>query len=528
MQNFPQNIQKWDCHDEVGNPLKCTKISRDQWQVECSAAIEVHLSHNYYANQLDAGGSVWKDDLFYINPIAMLPYIHERIDEPCMLEISLPEGWMAGGARPDEQGRFQFGSYHHLADTPLLCSPHLFQLSYGAGGCDFHICLWGTRIGEPKRVLQAFEVFSQVQIELFGGAPFKEYWFLILSPDDGIYHGVEHSSSTVLCLGPDRKLEGELWWSLLGLSSHELFHAWNVKAIRPADWLPYDYRQAQYSYMGWAAEGITTYYGDLMLLRCGLFTFEDFSRETQRHLQRHFESNGRAHMSLAMSSWDSWVDGYRPSAPDRRVNMYYKGMLVSLMLDLRMRAATGGAESTDTLLRALWQEFGDGSGGYQQADIERMVYSRAPGVDPEFFKHYLWGTTPIEGPLNDALKLVGCQLLKTPSTLLLERAFGIRTKGEGLKVTIIGIALDSPADSAGLSVGDTIVAVEGKILTESNLAELKCEPTAQFVVQRGGKLQGYTLNAAAQTWYDVLSFAKLDSATEGQKQLYRGWAGQDW
>ena len=188
------------------------------------------------------------------------------------------------------------------------------------------------------------------------------------------YHGVEHQNSTVITLGPAELLMTEaLYKEFLGVSCHELFHAWNIKSIRPAEMQPYDYSRENYFRTCYVAEGVTTYYGEYLLARAGVRTAAQYFEELNAVLRKHFDDRGRDNLSLADASMDLWLDGYKPGVPDRKVSVYHKGALVALLLDLTLRRLSQHQRSLDDVMRRLYQEFGQTGIGYTEADYQRIV-----------------------------------------------------------------------------------------------------------------------------------------------------------
>ena len=153
--------------------------------------------------------------------------------------------------------------------------------------------------------MEDFEQFIQYQISLFRGFPHKSIYFLFQITPYSTYHGVEHHESTVILLGPSYNVFSSLYNELLGVSSHELYHVWNVKGIRPKDMVPYDYSAENYTHLGYVTEGVTTYMGDRILYESNVFTEQQYFKELSTLLSRHFHNDGRLHYSVANSSWDT-------------------------------------------------------------------------------------------------------------------------------------------------------------------------------------------------------------------------------
>ncbi|AQG78058.1 M61 family metallopeptidase [Spirosoma montaniterrae] len=422
LQPFAKNIQRFGVVDQDGKPLPCRKISKDRWRVETNGATELRAVYNYYAlltapHQLNAGSSFINDTLLYVNPVNLCIYAEGRINEPCSLVLDVPTNWMvACGLRQESVRRWVAADFYELADCPLMAAPVLQHIGYEVNGINVHVWIQGGRRtdGDPvfdaRQITEDFTKFSVSQIELFGEFPERDYHFLVLVLPVAYYHGVEHRNSTVLVLGPNDEGPG-LYVDLLGVASHELFHAWNIIRIRPIELLPYDFTREMYFETCFVAEGVTTYYGDLILRQSGVFDDEAYLKELQVVIKRHFENNGRAVQSLVESSWDLWLDGYEKGVPDRKVSVYHKGALVALILDLHIRRQTNHTRSLDDVMRAMWHQFGKPFVGYTLADYRAITEAVAGQPLDWYYELCIFGNQSIEPILNEYLGWVGLQVV---------------------------------------------------------------------------------------------------------------------
>ena len=421
LQQFAKNIQRFEVLDGEGNPLRFHKITKDRWRVQTNGATKLVALYNYYAllptpNQLNAGSSFISDTLLYVNPVNLCLYAEGRINEPCTLELAIPDGWtIACGLKQTAPKLCWAADFYELVDCPVIAAPVLQHIEYEVKGVPFHVWVQGGRRtdGNPTfdaaRVKQDFRRFSEKQLNLYGEFPEQAYHFLTLILPVPYYHGVEHRNSTVLVLGPNDEGEG-LYQDLLGVSSHELFHAWNIIRIRPAELLPYDFTKENYFPTCFVAEGVTTYYGDLMLRQSGVFTDEAYLKELQVLFKRHFENNGRAFQSLVESSWDLWLDGYDKGVPDRKVSVYHKGAIAALILDLHIRRLTDHARSLDDVMQRMWQRFGKPFVGYTLADYQLITEEVAGESLNWYYDLCIFGSQPLEAKLNEYLDWVGLQV----------------------------------------------------------------------------------------------------------------------
>lgn len=356
LQNFAQKIQHFRVFNAINQPVAYQKITKDRWQIATAGQTTVEVHYNFYAHQLDAGGSWLDETQLYVNPVNCLLTVEGREDQPCQLHLALPADWqIASGLQQVAKHTLAAPNYHELIDGPLIASPTLQHHVYQVQNIPFHVWFQGHCRPDWNLLLPHFQRFTEEQIMLFGDFPVGDYHFLNQILPDKFYHGVEHGNSTVIALGPGELLMApEVYKQLLGVSCHELFHTWNIKQIQPAEMLPYDYTRENYFRTGYVAEGVTTYYGDYLLARSGIFSADQYFIELNEVCRKHFDDFGQYHLSLADASFDLWLDGYKPGIPDRKVSIYHKGCLAALILDLEIRRATANQKSLDDVLRRLW------------------------------------------------------------------------------------------------------------------------------------------------------------------------------
>ncbi|GAB2720742.1 peptidase M61 [Hymenobacter frigidus] len=529
LQNFAQKLQKVVVEDAATNqPLPYRKLTKDRWEVPNAAGRTVRVRYNFYAHQMDAGGSWLDETQLYLNPVQALMYAEGRQLEACELTLALPEGWqIACGLPQTAPNTLSAQDFDHLVDSPLIASPTLVHQEYEAGGLPFHVWVQGEAPLDWPRLLADFKAFSEEQLTLFGGLPVADYHFLNQFLPYKHYHGVEHNNSTVITLGPAELIMSEgLYKELLGVSCHELFHTWNIKSIRPAEMQPYDYSRENYFRTCFIAEGITTYYGEYLLARSHVHTPEQYFEELNAVLRKHFDDAGSENLSLADASMDLWLDGYKPGVPDRKVSVYHKGALAALILDLTLRQLSGHARSLDDVMRRLYEEFGKTGIGYTEADYIRIV-NEVVGRDMHaYFDKFIYGVAPLTESLAKVLHTVGCQLLVGENASASEGIFGFRTVVKNERTEVTAIWPGSPA-AVALTVDDEIVAVNGRRV-DMNLQSLLSGSAAQYEVSvfRQNRLLTVMLTAMPGAGFGQRYIIdKLETADTAQQQGFQQWLG---
>ena len=462
--NYAKNIQKITAASEAGIELRVQKLKPSHWKIECEEASEVSIQYSYYAHEMDAGNSFLDEGMVYINFINCLLYLEDRMEEPHEVKLDLPDSYSIACSLKQDGNLLKANSYYELADSPMIASTSLDHHTYEVGNHKFHIWIQGKHNLDIKALLEQFEQFTKLQIEVMGGFPVPEYHFLFHILPYKHYHGVEHGASTVITLGPSEEVSKKpLYNELLGVSSHELFHTWNILKIRPKEMMPYDFGQPPVFPTGFVAEGFTTYYGDLFLKRSGVFSTKEYLHELEKLFTRHFLNHGRLNNSVYDSSIDLWFDGYQPSAPRKKSSIYVEGAVAALLLDLQIRLISDHSRSLDDVMGILWERFGKTSQGYSYDDIVETCEEVMGSSLNDFFSAYVKGTTDTKAILVELLSKFGLELSFEGRSNVLERTLGILLLNKEGRYTIVSIKPKSigeryfsPGDQIN-SINDTSV-----------------------------------------------------------------------
>ncbi len=528
LQNFAKNIVSWKATNETGETLAHLKISKDCWKVKAEGAKEIHIHYTYYAAQPDAGACFLDDDLLYINTVHCCMYVPEKMQEPCDLEFHLPEHFLFGTSlKKVGKQNFSAADYHELVDSPVMAGGSLQHHSYESEKTMFHIWLHGECNPDWGRLVNDFRKFTQEEMKMMHGIPTDEFHFLVLALPYKFHHGVEHLNSTVLAIGPGTEImSDELYTDFLGVASHELFHVWNIKTIRPQEMMPYDYTRENYSRLGFVYEGVTTYYGDLFLARCGVYTVKQFLKEISLHVQKHFDNYGRFNSSVADSSYDTWLDGYTPGVPHRKVSIYDEGCLLALMTDLMIRRKTNNEKSLDDVMRSLYNDFGKKKIGYTEHDYISIIENLTNEGVADFFIDHVYGTEDYEPLLADLITHFGCELQKAPAAKNYEHHYGFRISEETGALKVLKVAPGSPASEAGLSKDDEIVAVND-VKVENNLDELMEHFHAALVSLKVctvmKKMKTISLELSHDKYFSQYTIARAENPSTTQQKSFNEW-----
>ena len=524
--NFAKNIKNFKVFNDQNKAVNFHKINKDSWEISSNETKYIKIEYQYYANELNAGSSYFDEQQLYVNPVNCFLYAEGKEQFPISLELNIPENYTIASSLGQEKNFLFAANFDELADSPFICSENLEKQTYIVADTNFHIW-FNNQLNIPwERVIDDFRNFTKKQIEDFGEFPVSEYHFLIQSLPYLAYHGVEHLKSTVITLGPSYDLFENRYDELLGVSSHELYHVWNVKSIRPKELLPYNFKKENYSELGYIYEGITTYLGDLYLLKSGVFSLENYLKELSAQFQKHFDNPGRFAYSVAQSSYDTWLDGYDPGAPGRKVSIYTEGCLLAFVMDAKIRKATNNKRGIEEVMKRLYYNFAQNNKGYTEKDFIDQLENICGYSFQDFFNDYVHGTTPYETILLEALDFIGLELIQTPSNSYSEANLGMKTVHQSNHLLISAIYPGSPADMAGLSLGDELIALNTIKLNHDldsclNYFDASSKTLSFF---RNGKLLQLTLPEVNRFFYLYHKIHKKVNLTPNQEKAIFAWS----
>ena len=486
-----------------GAEVGLRKLDKHTWQADpCEGPLTVTMQ--VYAWDLSVRGAHLDGTHGFFNGACMFLSPAGCESRRCELEILPPAGaayrnWRVAtsmprlGAKPWGFGTYVAADHDELIDHPVEMGTFA-TVSFRAAGVLHDVAITGRQRADLARLAKDLKRVCEAQIGFWHAGsgkgsdkpPFDRYLFLVMVVGEG-YGGLEHRASTALLCSRndlpalDMVEASEAYRGFLGLASHEYFHTWNVKRLKPAAYTPYDLTREAYSTQLWAFEGITSYYDDLALVRCGLLSRSQYLESLGRTLTAIARTPGRKRQTVAESSFDAWIKYYRQdeNSPNSQVSYYLKGSMVALALDLHIRAKTGGRKSLDDVMRALWREYGAKGIGLPEGGFERVA-QRVTGLPlGRPFLQWLHGKGEL--PLGELLATHGITLNwrvaespgdrggkagssagkpGTPSTKA-RVTVGVRGKPAAGEIQLTHVIDGGSAQDAGLSAGDVIVAVDG-------------------------------------------------------------------
>lgn len=435
--NYAQNIRNLSVIDSEENSVIAEKISKDCWEFSAKKAGIYRVTYEYFCGKMDAG-SCWVDDeQVYLNLVNCCFEVLGKSEEDVMLTLDLPQfPKRISTLIPYSEYTWQSKGFQMLADSTILASKKLSHWGYQVEEIHFHVWFQGEIHFDQNQFLKHFKSFSSLLIQDFREFPESEYHFIFQLLPYPHYHGVEHRRGTVITFGPAESLsDPEQMEELLGVSCHELYHAWNVCRIRPKELLPYNFSKETYTKTGLLLEGVTTYMGDLYLLKSGAYDLPTYLKHFEIIIAKEVASLGWRNQTIAESSFDLWLDGYVAGIPDRKVNIYTHGALLALCIDVLLLK---NGSSLSLIMKEMWEQFGKPLKGYSMGDFEQLVFEKFPEKTEvlSFFSNYVNGKADLFPVLQSQLSALGIEMIEAQSKDWPLHEFGIKTNSEGAIVQL--------------------------------------------------------------------------------------------
>ncbi|WP_339867702.1 M61 family metallopeptidase [Pseudohongiella nitratireducens] len=498
--DFVGTVSGLEVSDENGESLAFEQTAKSSWRVSRpdAGSGDVVVRYRVYADSLTDRTRHVNADHAFLNPAAVFVYADQFRDLPVDLTLDLPEGWQAAsGMEQPDPGHFVAPHYDRLVDSPIEAGT--FDLvSFEAAGMNIDFLIDGIWDGDEERLIEDMSALVTATAEVFAdanrGLP-TDYYLFILHSGDGLGGGTEYYNSTVVHTDPRAFWDDDRWQGFLGLMAHEFFHTWNVKRFRPASIDRYDYQNINYTELLWVAEGLTSYYDQLLPVRAGLIPVGEYREQLAGAISSVVDAPGYSQDTLARASLEAWTKGYHRGADraadkrNRTISFYSQGGLLGLVLDMEIRGTSNGDRSLDTVMTSLYDDFPLGSGGFTYADFRERLAAAGDDALAEQLDGWVYDTQPL--PLADALQSVGWVLdREDTSENPVQVSLDVSLRGN--PPVVFSPRLDGAAWQAGINAGDELIALNG-VRIGSNLDALlrRYSPgdEVEFSLFRDGQLK---------------------------------------
>jgi predicted metalloprotease with PDZ domain len=474
LMNYSAGITAFKAENENGETLEWTKVAPSDWKVENPKDGNIVISYQFYANVMDAGSSVLNEEQAYFNGINLFMHVRDRYGLPCVLRVpDLPSHWKVASALefdPSEKV-FQAEDYHQLVDAPTILSPTLKTLTFKESNVNYYIHYQGNfaagELGE-NLIIENTKAIVREQSSLFNGVPFDAYHFIFEFVPEMIGHAVEHSNSSCYVLAEAFTPDTSQYKLLYNVISHEFFHLWNVKRVRPAALWPYHYQSEPFTGLHWFTEGVTSYYADLILVRSGIISRQHYYQSLARIISQMENSYAEKSISPYQSSIDSWLQGSNYAHPDLGISYYALGHRLGILLDLTIRGRTQGDKGLDDVFKLLFNQYYKKGMGIPENGIQKACEEITGTSFQDFFASHVTGTDRID--YETLFGIAGLSIEKK-----LDAGAGLENVGVSGStftndtITVGRIVPGSDAMLSDLKEGMMITAVNGKPFQEKSL-----------------------------------------------------------
>lgn len=477
--------------------LRVEKQDKDTWRVyHGNNAGEIRFYYRVYANKIDAGSSFLTREMVYFNPINLFVHVPGQMEAPVTLETqALPEGWKTATQLEagDAPNTYKANSYHYFVDSPTIFSPHLTQFTFTEAGVNYYVHFAGNCGLDPSDEdanaswLNDFRKIVQEQTAIFGTIPIDEYHFiyLLVPPHRQLRHAVEHSNSAMFVLPEYVAADPSAVSNTYGITSHEFWHLWNVKRIRPAAMWPYDYSTESYTHLHWFTEGVTDYYTYLTLTRAGIWSEDKFLDHMGKLIGDLENAYGPGITSPASSSYNSWLAVSPYMVPNHYASYYSLGKRSAFLLDMKIRVETEGEQSFDDVFRYLWDNYYMKDLGVPEDGIITAISDVTGKNLEDFYLQVVHQPQPL--PYDDVLPYAGLTLKTAlqrenvaPTRKIGLQRYDVKPSGS---IELQQLRPDAALAQAGVAEGDLLLAIGGEDASEELLLE-KLE-----ALEPGGELE---------------------------------------
>jgi len=549
--NFAKNVEQFEATGTRGQPLSWTNTDKETWRVDTqNAGGALTVRYSVFANDLTGSFAQFDPLHANINGGAVYMYVSGHKRDPITLMVETPTAWgqgtkvFSGFSLSTSQRTFHAPNYDRLIDTPMEISTHDEATEFNDHGKVFRVVVHAYGEGTEsasrwtKELADGLRKIVHSEMSMMPAPDFQAYTFLFhVTPFITQGDGMEHLNSTEIILRGETG--GETLSQALEVAAHEFFHLWNVKRLRPAGLGPFDYTQEVYTRSLWFAEGVTQYYSYIHLLRSGVWSREEFLSHLADEIREYQREPGRRMMSAESSSFHAWFYDRAPQMQqtdfvNSTISYYNKGAILGMLMDLEIRARTGGRKSLDDLMRAMFSRFYDAPAstyylpgrGYTEDDILRALDSVTGSDFTDFFRRYIQGTAPL--PYDQDLAAVALRL-DVSTDPGAPPSLGVLTQPADTGVLILAVRPGGAADRAGLSRGDVLISVDNLSLATQPLQErLRMYPpgaSVPFMVERYGERQRIVVKLDPPM-PDRYRLAEIPNPTAQQIHLRDEWLRQ--
>jgi predicted metalloprotease with PDZ domain len=538
IRDYAANLERFKATDSGGQSLFFTKITKNRWRIDTRGVAELTIDYDVWAGRINVAESWVESDFALLNGAGIFLYNEQTRHWPQSVRADLPDSWSAihtSLKQPEDEPFFLARDYDVLIDSPILAG-NTVEYDFDVNGQSYSLVLSGENVlWDGAVAVQDTASIVKAQQDFWGVNPFdRKYLFLNLFL--GKFSGLEHDHSTVMMCSPWQMRGREDYIKWLGLVSHEFFHSWNIRRMRPVALAEYDYDQEVYTRELWLVEGLTSYYDNLLLFRGSLIDVSDYFELLAEEFRVYETTPGREVRSAELASFDTWIKQYKPDSNkvNSTISYYRKGALIGFVSDMEIRRKTKNQASLDTVMREMYSRYGPGGtgqGGYPPGAFEDIVESMAGPEVRKIIENMLESTG--DPDIDRALDWYGLEAQRTTGLTNGEPAPG----GIGVKWVISGatllaehVLLGYPGATAGVLPGDELLAIDGLRVTpetyQQSLKKLRPDEQIELTLVRHGRLVNLKLLTGTEVPV-IYAIVPKPNISNREKKRMEAWLGKE-
>jgi predicted metalloprotease with PDZ domain len=532
VREYERNVENVSARGANGAELQVDKTTKNVWRVTTGGARAIEIRYRVYSREMGVRSN-WVESAFaMLNGAPTFMTLVDATTRPHEVTIELPSSWkrvMTGLQEGTAPNQFIAPDFDTLVDSPIVIgNPDVQEFTVG-GKKHYLVNTPASPTFDSARAAKDLQRVVETDLKMWGQLPYDKYLFLNMITEAG--GGLEHKNSTLLMTNRWATRTRKAYLSWLELCSHEYFHAWNVKRLRPVELGPFDYQHEVYTKSLWISEGFTDYYGELNVRRAGLSTRDEYLEALSNQIEALQTTPGRLVQSAEDASFDAWIKQYRPdeNSPNVTISYYTKGAVIAFLLDAKIRAATNGAKGLDEVMRAAYERY-SGASGFTPDEF-RQIAERVSGQQlKSFWQEAIEGTGELD--YDEALNAFGLAFapVEQPKPHATPKAWlGAITRNDNGRLVVSQVRRGTPVYDAGLNVDDEILAIDDYRVRpdrfESRLEQYAPNDKVSLLVSRREQLMKIEVTLGTEPpkkWRLHIS----PSATEVQKQRLAAWLGE--
>ena len=498
VREYSAHIERMQAMEGQGDSLPLRKTAKNRWAVESGDATAIRVAYDVWAGEIHVGANWVENSKALLNGAGVFLYTERSRAMPQEVVVTLPEHWPNVHTSMEATGegrQYRARDYDELIDSPIVAG-NTVEYNFEVNGQPYGLVFSeNSRYWDYEKAVEDTAKLIREQQAFWGVNPFdRRYLFMTMFM--GSFSGLEHDHSTVLMmdsLAMRNRDDYRLW---LGLVSHEFFHAWNVRRMRPAALSEYNYERESYIRELWLAEGLTSYYDDLLLFRSGLVSVGEYLELLAGEIRNYETTPGRKVRSAELASFDTWIKHYRQdeNSVNSTVSYYRKGAVIGFVLDTLVRRETGNDASLDDVMRTMFQRYGlVQNGGYPPGAFEDVVEEVAGPSARSLLEDMLRET--VDPDVDSALDWYGLSLKRSPGDNGDDNppaGLGIEVDIDGQTLIVKQVVAGHPGATAGLLPGDELIAIDGNRVNRSDydavLDSLRPGENVEIVLSRHGRV----------------------------------------